>query len=294
MQRLAFLLVYPLLWLISKLPYRLFYAFSEAVFVLVYYLIGYRKKVVWRNLQRAFPEKKEAELKRIRKAFYHHFCDIFLEMIKTISLSEKELKARFVLKNPEEMHRLESLGKSNVVMLGHYNSYEWVIALQLQGMKHKAYGIYKALRNPYFDKMIHDSRGKFNTHMLDKDDVARQMIRDKSRGVLASYGMVADQSPKLNSSNYWRPFFGHRVPVFVGSEHLAKRLDYAMTYLKIDKVKRGYYEAELVPLADTPKTTPDFQITDRYFDMLEAQIREHPANYLWTHKRWKHEGKEQH
>src|SRR5699024_6232743 len=173
MQRLLYLLAYPFLWGMSKLPFRLFYAVSDVVFLLVFYVVGYRKKVVLNNLKLAFPEKSTEELKVIRKKFYRHFCDVFLEMTKSITISEDELKARFLLKNPDELKRLEALDKSYVIMLGHYNSYEWVTALQLQGMQYKAYGIYKKLKNPYFEKLIKDSRGKFKTYMLSKDDVVR-------------------------------------------------------------------------------------------------------------------------
>lgn len=289
MQRLVYVLVYPLLWLMSKLPYRLFYAVSDGMFCIVYYLVRYRRKVVNYNLKLAFPEKSSQEIKKIRKKFYHHFCDIFLEMTKTISISEEELKQRFVLKNPKELKRLESLRKSHIWMIAHYNSYEWGTAVPLQGMSYEAYGIYKKIRNPYFDKLIRHSRGKFNTTLLDKNDVIRQMVKDKVNGELAGYGMISDQAPKGGNSKYWRPFFGHTVPVFLGSEVMAKKLDYAVTYLKIEKVKRGFYEAEFVPIADNPKEFADYQITDRYIDLLEKQIRKNPAYYLWTHKRWKHE-----
>ncbi len=292
MKRLAYLLAYPMLWGISKLPYKLFYAFSDFAFFLIYYLVGYRKKVVKENLQFAFPEKSEEEILLIRKKFYHHFCDLFLEMAKTISISAEELKKRFVLKNPQKLQEIEALNKSYILMMGHYNSYEWVTALQLQGMTYKAFGIYKRIKNPYFDKMIRDSRGKFGVEMLDKDEVIRQMISDKRGGVLASYGMIADQAPKGGKTKYWRDFMGRRVPVFIGSEVAAKKLDFTVTYLKIEKVKRGFYEAELIPITENPQNLTDYQITDAYFDLLEKQIRRQPENYLWTHKRWKHVGKE--
>ncbi len=288
MKKLLFWIAYPLLWGISKLPYRLFYAFSDFVFLLVFYIIGYRKKVVQHNLKLAFPEKSIGEIKQIRKKFYHHFCDIFLEMIKTLGISERELKKRFVLKNPEELKRLESLEKSCVIMLGHYSSYEWVISLQLQGMTYKAYGIYKKIKNEYFDKLIHDSRGKFGLYLIDKNEVTDQMLRDKVSGMRAFYGMISDQSPRLKKLNYWLDFLGHEVPVFVGSEKMAKKLDFSMTYLKIEKVKRGYYEAEFVPLSDNPGEGEGFQFTEKYFDLLEAQIRQKPEYYLWTHRRFKH------
>lgn len=292
MQRLAYLITYPLLWLISKLPYRLFYGVADFAFFLVYYMVGYRKKIVAYNLQLAFPEKTENERHKIRKEFYRHFCDLFLEMAKTISISEKELKKRFILQNPEELHRLEALEKSYITMMAHYNSYEWSTAIGLYGKGFKSYGIYKKIKNPFFDKMIRDSRGKFNVEMLDKNDVLRQMIRDARAGIVCNYGMIADQAPKGGRSKYWRDFMGHRVPVFVGSEVAAKKLDMAVAYLKIEKVKRGYYAATLVPLFDDPKNVEDYKITDAYIDQLEKQIRENPQYYLWSHKRWKHIGQE--
>lgn len=293
MKRLAYLLTYPILWGISKLPHKLFYGVSDLAFFLVFYVVGYRKKVVEKNLRLAFPEITTEEIHLIRKKFYRHFCDLFLEMAKTISISEEELVQRFVVKNPEEIKRIEALGKSYITMFGHYNSYEWSTAVQLQGMTYKGYGIYKKIKNPYFDKMVRDTRGKFHVEMLDKDEVLRQMIRDKRGHVLANYGMVADQAPKGGRSKYWRDFMGHRVPVFLGSEIAAKKLDFNVIYLKIEKVKRGYYEAELVSLSENPKSVPDYEITDAYFDKLEEQIRAKPEFYLWTHKRWKHMGMEE-
>lgn len=293
MKRLAYLLAYPFLWGISKLPYALFYKVSDVAFFLVYFVIGYRKKVVKQNLELAFPEKSEDEILQIRKDFYKHFCDLFLEMAKTISISKEELIERFVLKNPEEIKRIEALKKSYVIMMGHYNSYEWVTSIQLQGVKYNAVGIYKKIKNPYFDKMIRESRGKFGVEMVDKDEVLRRMIYDKRQGSLANYGMIADQAPKGGKSKYWRDFMGHRVPVFIGSEVAAKKLDLNVVYLKIEKVKRGFYEAEVIPITENPKSIPDYGITDIYFDLLEKQIRENPQNYLWSHKRWKHLGREE-
>ncbi|HLS30601.1 MAG TPA: lysophospholipid acyltransferase family protein [Flavobacteriaceae bacterium] len=292
MQRLAYLLTYPILWGISKLPYRVFYAVSDIAFFLVYYIVGYRKKVVEQNLTMAFPEKSKDEIHQIRKDFYHHFCDLFLEMTKSISFSEDEMVRRFVLQNPQELKRIESLQKSHIFMMGHYNSYEWVTALNLQGMKYKPYGIYKKIKNPYFDKMIRKTREKFGVEMLDKDEVIRQMIADKQNQKLCNYGMIADQAPKGGRSKYWRPFLGHRVPVFIGSEVAAKKLDLSVSYLKIEKVKRGYYQGEIISLTDKPKKLKDYQITDMYIEQLENQIKKDPQYYLWTHKRWKHMGQE--
>lgn len=291
MQRLIYVLVYPFLWIISVLPFPVFYLFSDLVSFFLFRVINYRKKTVTKNITLAFPEKSSEEIKKIRREFYRHFCDIFLEMVKTLTISDKELKKRFIYKNPEELHRLESLQKSYIIMIGHYASYEWVIALHFFGLTYQGYGIYKPIKNKYFDRLIKKIRGRFSTTMLSAKIVPKKIAQNKKKGVLASYGMIADQSPKLSNARYWRNFMGVKVPVFVGSEIIAKRLDLAVTYLHIEKVKRGHYEATFIPLADKPQNFADFEITDRYFELLEEQIKTQPAYYLWTHKRWKHAGK---
>lgn len=289
MQRLGYILLYPIIWFISVLPFPLLYAFSDFIFIVVYYVVGYRKNLVSRHLRMAFPEKKPAELKAIRKKFYHHFCDIFLEMIKTLSISDKALKKRFVITNPEEINRLETLNKSYIIMLGHYASYEWINALNFYGMSFKTYGAYKKIKNKYFDKLIRKIRSRYNTSLLPSKIVVKEIVRNNAKKELGSYAMIADQAPKRGKSKYARKFMGAKVPVFVGSEVIAKRLDFAVTYLHVEKVKRGHYKASFIPLADKPKEFSDYTITDKYFNYLEAQIRKEPAYYLWTHDRWKHQ-----
>jgi len=288
MQRLAYGMVYPILWLISKLPFRVLYIFSNFLSFLIYRIVRYRRKTVAHNLKLAFPKKDQMQLKIIEKSFYKHFTDIFLEMLKSLSISDKELKKRFVIKNPEELERLESLKKSYIILLGHYASYEWINALHFYGLSFKAYGVYKPIKNKYFDNLIKRIRSKYNTHMLASKSVPRKILRNQQAGVFASYGMVADQSPKRKEAKHYVNFLHHEVPVFVGAEYIAERLDLSMTYLHVEKVKRGYYEAEFIPLSDEPQQVESYQITDLYFKLLENQITKEPAYYLWTHKRWKH------
>ncbi|MDR6301133.1 lysophospholipid acyltransferase family protein [Mesonia maritima] len=288
MQRLVYLLSYPFLWLISILPFSVLYKLSDFIYFWIYKVFGYRKKVVVSNIKAAFPEKSSEEIKTITKGFYQHFVDIFLEMIKSLSISDKELKKRFKIKNPEVLEQLESQQKSYIIMTGHYASYEWINALHFYGLRYKAYGVYKQLKNKEFDRLVKKIRSKYNTTMLSTKEVTRQIIKNQRAGILSSYGMIADQAPKGAKSKYWRNFMGRKVPVFIGSEFIAKKLDLAVTYLHIQKVKRGYYEAKFIILTEHAKKVKDYQITDKYFELLEMQIKNAPAFYLWTHKRWKH------
>ena len=290
MQFLAYILIYPFLWIISKLPFRLFYVFSDFVYVIVYYITGYRKKVVTENLRLVFPRKSDSEITSITKKFYKHMCDMFLEMIKSITISETQLYKRFIIKNPEELRRLENLNKSVIVMYGHYASYEWSVVVE-NNINYDGYGVYKRIENKYFDKLVRSIRSKYNTTLIHSKEAVSIIVKNESEGIKSMIAFLSDQSPKPNKRSYWSKFMNIEVPCFTGAEMLAKKLDLSVTYLKINKVKRGYYEAELVTLADDATLLDDYQITDKFTKELEQQIYAAPEYYLWTHKRWKHREK---
>ncbi|MGA9588522.1 MAG: lysophospholipid acyltransferase family protein [Salegentibacter sp.] len=288
MQALVFWLAYPLLWLISILPFRLFYLVSDFICFLVYRIFRYRRKTVTENLKLIFPEKPEPEILSIRRKFYSHMCDMFLEMIKSMSISSEELKARFIFTNPEEIKRIEKLDKSLILMCGHYASYEWMIALQLYDVKYRAYGIYKKIKNPYFDDLVRKIRGRFEGILIPTVEASRTIAANEKKGNNSIYDMIADQSPKWSKSKFWTEFMNIEVPVFAGSEKLARDFDMAVAYLHIEKVGRGRYHATLESITNSPREEPEFYVTKRFFEKLENQIRTAPEYYLWTHKRWKH------
>ena len=289
MHLLVYILVFPILWLISILPFRIFYFFSDLVYVLVYYIIGYRKKVVYDNLKLVFPDKSEKELFTIRKKFYKHMCDMFLEMIKTMSMSEKEMRKRFQITNIPYVQELEKR-KNIMIMASHYASWEWGIILQ-KDIEATAFGVYKKIKNPYFDKLVRDIRAKYNSVLISTKETIPTVLGNHRKGVKALYGFVSDQSPKLEKANHWVDFMNINVPAFTGAEMLSKKCDLAVCYFKIEKLKRGYYKATYVPLAENPKDFNNFEITDLFLKEVEKQLYEAPEYYLWTHKRWKHRGK---
>ena len=288
MQGLVFWLVYPILWLISILPFRLFYIVSDLIFVLVYHIIGYRRKTVRKNLELVFPEKSKKEIKNIQRKFYSHMCDMFLEMIKSISISEKELKRRFTFTNVEYLRELEKMDKSIVLMCGHYASYEWMNALQLYDLKFRSFGIYKKIKNKYFDDLVKSIRGRFDGTLITTYKATETIRYNQEQGILGNYAMIADQSPKKSRAKHWIHFMGIRVPVFEGSERLARNLDMNVIYLHVEKVGRGYYKATLKPISTDAPNEPKHYITEKFIELLEKQIRNKPEYYLWTHKRWKH------
>ncbi|AXT59089.1 lipid A biosynthesis acyltransferase [Aquimarina sp. AD10] len=287
MHLLIYRLAYPIILGISKLPWRIFYAFSTFVYLIVYYIIRYRRTTVTENLTLVFPEKTKKEIQIIRKAFYKHMCDMFLEMTKSLSISREELIKRYKVVNLDEFHEFEKKNKSIITLMGHYGSFEWSNAVDLVSLN-PCVGIYKQIKNKHFDKLAHRIRGRFNSRLIASHKVARQIIKDKQDGTVCGYGMISDQSPKISNAKYWTDFMGIKVPIFMGGEFLAQRLDVIVLYLHVEKVKRGHYEVRFIPISENSKEEEKYFVIKQYLRLLEKQIHKNPEYYLWTHKRWKH------
>ncbi len=289
MQLFVFILVYPIIWCISILPHNLFYGFSDVVYFLVYRVFGYRRNVVGQNLKLAFPEKSETELKTIEKKFYKHMCDMFLEMVKTMNLSKEEVKKRYRIINVDLIQKIEKQ-KSILIPCSHYANWEWNVSLNLY-IKSKGYAVYQKIANKYFDKLAKKLRSRWNTTLITTHETVKTVIRNEKNGTKGIYGMVSDQSPMVEHAHYWDKFMGVTVPIYIGTETLARKLDLAVVFLKVSKVKRGYYQAEFIPITLSGKETEPYEITKKFISLTEQQIRERPEHYLWTHKRWKHRDK---
>lgn len=284
---LVYILVYPIILLVSILPFPLLYLLSDGIYFLLFYGIGYRKKVVYENLKIAFPEKSHEELKKIRKNFYHHFVDIFMEMIKTFTISNEEILKRFKLTNKEELAEFIGKHKNILLMSSHYANYEWLFSLNLL-VNHHGFAAYKKVNNPYFNNFIVKSRGRFNSTLIPTKEFMKRVADNDASGENYIYGILSDQSPRLGKTYHWSNFFGLKVPVFVGTETLSKKYNYPIIYMDTYKVKRGYYETTMSVLAENPREIPDYEITDLFMKKLEDKIRKQPEYYFWTHKRFKH------
>lgn len=290
MQLLIFIIAYPWIWLVSRLPFRALYALSDFVFMILFYVIGYRKKVVFNNLQLVFPEKPTEELLVLQRKFYKHMCDMFLEMVKIMALSEAEVKKRYAVQNIELINKLEK-DRSVLVVCAHYANWEWNVSIN-NYVKAKGYAVYQPVSNKYFDNFVKSVRAKWNTTLITQNQTVKTVVRDKRDGIKGVFGMVSDQSPQAHKAQYWTDFMGITVPIFNGAEVMARKLDLSVVFLKVSKVKRGYYKAEFIPIAESGKETPENYITDTFLRLTEQQIKEQPEYYFWTHKRWKHRNKQ--
>ena len=290
MQRVVYLIAYPFIYLIASVPFNVLYIFSDFLRLIIYNLLGYRKKIVRSNLRKAFPHKSEDDLKWIEKRFYKHFCDITLEAFKSLTISSEEMQKRMVFKNLDVLTQFEKGNRSVIIMCGHYASWEWMLSIGYHTVS-QGYGIYTPIMNKYLNKLIIKIRKKHRGNLISRYSAIQQIKNLHDEGNIAVYGFVSDQSPRPKPKSYWRPFLGVKVPVFVGAEMVARELDFGVVYAKINRVKRGYYEASFELISDQPKKTKLNRITDTFTEWLEQDIYSDPTQYLWTHKRFKHADK---
>lgn len=288
MQFLLYILIYPFIWIVSILPFPVLYLLSDCVCFLVYRIFKYRKRVVRGNIAMTLPHLSEKERTIIEKKFYGHLCDLFLEMIKTLSISKKEIEKRYTFSNMEVYYDLEKKEKSIALLCAHYASYEWAVSMNYH-IHFMGYGVYKKLANPYFDKLVRKIRSKFKSQLIDSKETIPTMATNFRNKNYSLYGLVSDQSPKLSTTHHWEKFMGIEVPVHTGGEMLAKKYDMNVIFLKTKKLKRGYYEGSFEILCDKNiKDIPNYEITSNFLKLVEQQIYDAPEFYLWTHNRWKH------
>lgn len=206
-----------------------------------------------------------------------------------MGLSKEEMMERYHIVNVDLMREIEK-EKSILVPCSHYANWEWNVSLNLY-IESKGYAVYQKVANTYFDTLVKDFRSRWNTTLITTHETVKTVVRNEKNDVKAIYGMVSDQSPMVVHAHYWDKFMGITVPIYNGVEVLARKLDLAVVFLKVSKVKRGYYRAEFIPITRSGKSTEPNEITKKFIALTENQIRERPEHYLWSHKRWKHRDK---
>lgn len=278
--------LYATLYFFTLLPLPVQFVLSDPLFFFIYRIARYRKSTVYGNLHRAFPEKSEKEIRKIALSYYHHFCDYIIESIALTRISEKEVKKRFSYKNPEVISELHRQGKSILLAFGHSGNWEWITNLPLF-FPYKVLAIYKPLKNKYVNRYFIRIRERFGVKTIPMATSLRTIIEYDCNKVPTLTMVVTDQRPLINQIEYWTTFMNQETPVLLGTEKIAKKLDFAVVFMHIRKTRRGYYEGEFVQITDRPRETAPFEITELHVRELEKQIREQPFTWLWSHKRWK-------
>lgn len=276
------------LYLISLLPFWILYTISDVVYVVLYYLVGYRKDVVRENLANSFPEKTDAERLSIEKKYYRYLGDLIVETIKTLSITEKEVMRRMV---PMDKHTdqlvtdIFAQGKSILGVAGHYCNWEFAALSCSMMTDQERIVVYKPLANEVFDELFNKSRSKFGAETVAMKDILRKLVRIRNKRSFTV--LLSDQTPVQETVQYFTNFLNQPTAVFLGVEKLAKALDSVVVFCDLRCVKRGHYSYNFIPLAIDPKNTADYEITNLHVAHLEKEIRRAPEYWLWSHRRWK-------
>lgn len=274
------------LGIISLLPLPILYVFADVVFVLLYKVFKYRTKVVRENLINSFPRKSLPEILEIEQKFYRYLSGLIFEIVKMQTISEREIKKRFVFKNKSVVQSYLDKGQSVLICSAHYGNWEW--GTMGIGLNFRAdhYPIYKPLNNPTFDTWFKNTRSRFGNKLIAMRQTLRTLQEAKKRTTIFSFGN--DQAPSKEESHYWTTFLNQPASVQLGIEKIAKRTNQPIFYFKINYLRRGYYSVDCVPLCLDPSKTTDYEITEMHTKFLESMIVENPAYWLWSHRRWKH------
>jgi len=271
---------------VARLPFGLIYILSDIFYFVVYYVVSYRKNVVLQNLRNSFPEKNEKELKKISKKFFHHFCDLSLEAIKTHGMNEKDAMKRMVVKNADIVNQYFDQGRSVVVLTMHYNNWEWSNILG-KHQKHQILAIYRPMTSLPFNIFMNKARDKFGATAI-KDSLTLRTVIDKTRKNEPVFiWLAADQTPP-KFHKYWMMFLNQETLFYPGPASISKRFNYPVFFQSMKKTKRGHYETSFELLFENPKEISETEIMQTFVAKMEEIIREEPEYYLWSHRRWKH------
>ncbi len=277
---------------LSKLPFRIIYLLSDFLYVVVYYLAGYRKKVVYSNLRNSFPEKSASEIDAIAKKYYRHFCDLIMESVKLPAMTEKELNERLTLRGIEKTYTYADKGQSIVLIGMHYNNWEWSSTLQ-RFARHQLLIVFNPLRNnPEMERYLLDARERFGSKTVAMNQTPRMLARYGREGRPTCLFLAADQTPP-RQSHFWTTFLNQETAFFSGPERIAIKTRQPVFLTHTVKTGRGKYLVKLIELFPEPEKVDPDTILLTYVDRLEKIIREQPEFWLWSHRRWKHKRPEQ-
>jgi KDO2-lipid IV(A) lauroyltransferase len=271
---------------LSYLPFSVLYLISDFFYVLIYRVFKYRVNVTRNNLKKAFPELKDAEIIRLEKKFYKHFCDLVVETVKSFSISEAELKKRMRATNTDVLNQYLNQGRAVLAITGHYGNWEWAaMSLALQS-KLPSYGLYMPLKNKVFNRTLINSRSRFGVRLVSVKEVSDKMA--ELLNTQCVWGFIVDQSPSKPEKAYWTTFLNQETGVSKGTERYARSNNMVVLFGRITKIKRGQYTLTYKPICEDAREFTEGGISVAHTKYLEEIIQEEPAYWLWTHKRWKH------
>lgn len=280
-------ILFQIVLLISRLPLKIQYLFSDIVYVLAYSIIGYRKKVVRENISNSFPDRSEEELSKIEKKFYQNFSDYLAETIRSFTISSQELRVRVQHINQHVFQDAKDEGKNVILLAGHVFNWEWFNALTTIIPQDHCYPVYRKVNSTFWEERVKSIRNSYGNQAIEAREVIRHIFRNPNDGNSA-YMFVADQTPHSSEVTYGLKFLNQRTPAFIGYDKLATRMDLAFVYCEMKKVKRGYYQVNYHRIFPDGEQFTDYEVVRKFHHLLENTIRKNPDNYLWSHRKWKY------
>lgn len=270
-------------YILSLMPFWVIYGLARFAFVILYHVAGYRKKVVEKNLTNSFPDKSDSEIKAISKAFYKHFCEIFIESIKVLTISPEKIKARYKFTNPEFLNNIYDEGKSIILYSAHFGNWEWMACLPLY-TPYKFMSFYQEQSNKYFNDFMILLRERFGNQCIESKVGFKELVKNKREGNLTLTYVIGDQSPMSKSTMYWTNFLNQETAFLVGADRMAKKCGNVLVYPEFHQPKIGHYE---LTFKSIPMDDPEKEAIQYYAEFLEENIKKQPHLWLWSHNRWK-------
>ena len=280
--------IFKFLLLFSRLPLRVLYLFSDFIFFVIYHMVGYRRKVVFENLQNSFPTKSLEELKQIEKKFYINFCDYIIETFKSFTVSSTELRVRVQHINQHVFEDAKTEGKNVILLAGHVFNWEWYNTLALTAPQEHCHPVYRKVQSGFWEQKIKELRTRFGNQPLEAKEVVRHIFRNPNDGN-SIYLFVADQTPHVSEVTFGLKFLNQKTPVFVGYDKLSTRMDLAFIYCDMKKVKRGFYQVNYYRIQPDGEKFVEHEVVKKFHTLLENTINKRPDNYLWSHRKWKYQ-----
>ncbi len=272
--------------LMAVTPFFVLYLLSDGLYFLLRHLLGYRRKVVEGNLKKVFPEKSAREIEGLISLFYRNLCDIVLEGIKGLSMSEDDFRKRYIFEGTELADSFHLQSRSTILTGAHITNWEWMVISVNLWFKTQLVGIYKPISNPFVEAYLNRKRGKFGLQLASPKETRAALTVEPGQSKM--FILLADQSPSNLKSAHWLPFFGVETAWLHGIDSIARDYNFPVFYYNIERIRRGYYHIKLEPLCLEPTTTQPQDITKMYIAHISKELLKQPANWLWSHKRWKH------
>jgi KDO2-lipid IV(A) lauroyltransferase len=270
---------------LSRLPLRALYVFSSFLYLLAFYVVRHRHQVIRGQLEKVFPDLSGAERELIHKRFLKNFCDVVIEVLKSISMTEADMRAHVQIVNLEVARRYLDAGQSVMLVTSHLGNWEWLLHGVTLQLGYPVDAAYKPLHDQWAERLMLEVRSRFGARLVPAKELLADFLR--RRGIVRAVAMNADQAPVSTDKRYWTRFLGQDTAFYIGAEQIARATRLPILYVRVRRIRRGYYEVELSQLWDGREVTEANTVTERYARACEIDVLKSPADWLWSYRRWR-------